>query len=65
MNKPKVTLTYKLCESLMDDLACLCYSVTGDIALSDSYAKSKFLAITKEWENLNGFEFEILEEDCD
>jgi hypothetical protein len=61
MTKEKVTITYKLCEQLMDDLACLCYSVTGDIEGSELYAKRTFMGILGEWEDLNGFEFDIVD----
>ena len=63
MNKPKVALTEKLCTDLMDCLFCLSYSVTRDLEGSERYAKSKFVDITSQWEELNGFEFEIITSD--
>jgi hypothetical protein len=60
---PKVIIPYKLCSDLMDCLAALAFNVTGDIKLSEIYAKSEFQSIMNAWEETNNFEFEITEED--
>ena len=55
----KVIITEKLCDTLMDCLAALAYSVTGDIEASEHYAKNRFIYLLKEFEEVNGFEFAI------
>lgn len=61
METPKVKVTQKLCDTMMDCFAALAYTVTGDLKASEKYAKNRFLAIMYEWEDVNGFEFEIVE----
>lgn len=65
--KEKVIITAKLCDTLMDTLACLAYSVTGDMDISIDYAENRFVALLSEWEETNGFEFaieEVGDEEC-
>ena len=59
----KVYLPYKLCADLMDCLAALAYNVTNDIKASEYYAKNRFEFLLGEFEEINGFEFSIIEED--
>ena len=59
----KVYLPYKLCADLMDCLAAVAYNVTNDIEASEHYAKNRFEFLLGEFEETNGFEFAIIEED--
>ena len=61
MSKPKVQIPYKLCSDLMDCLAALAYNVVRDLEMSEVYAKAEFQGIMETWEEINGFEFDIVE----
>lgn len=59
-----VKVPYKLCSDLMDCLAALAFNVTYDMGKSEYYAKEVFCTLMSEWEEINGFKFEIVEEDA-
>ena len=59
----KVYLPYELCANLMDCLCAIAYNVTHDIKASENYARNRFEFLLGEFEETNGFEFEIIEED--
>lgn len=65
MSKPKIYLPYKLCADLMDCLAAVAYNVTNDIEASEHYAKNRFAFLLTEFEDINGFEFVIIENSTD
>lgn len=63
-----MTMTEKLANSLMDDLAALAISGTNGRALRDEegmrlakeYAKKTFLFLCAEWSNLTGEDWQII-----
>lgn len=65
MEKERIELTETLCNTLMDCLACICYSVTGDLEASQDYARSTFVELLGSWEEFNNIEFDILEDEED
>lgn len=60
--KEKVQVAFSLCSDLMDCLAALAYTVTRDIEKSEYYARETFCTLMSEWEEVNDFEFDVVEE---
>ena len=59
----KVYLPYKLCSDLMDCLFAVAYNVTNDEDASKHYAKNRFEFLLGEFEQTNGFQFAIIEDE--
>lgn len=58
----KVTISYKLCENLMNALSDIAFVLTKDVEQSANYAENRFISLMNEWEEKNNFEFDIQEE---
>lgn len=58
-----VKIPYKLCHDLMDCLGALAFNVTLDIEKSEHYAQETFYTLLSEWQDINHFIFDIVEED--
>jgi hypothetical protein len=58
-----VKIPFKLCYDLINCLEALAFNVTHDMEKSEYYAQETFCTLLSEWQEVNNFTFDVVEED--